>query len=246
MTGCLFKSGPFFQWKMTKKWAIVTEIGDEMTKFRAEIPPDLRAQIEKLGRLQIAKPGERLLFQGEPASHIGFVLSGRAKAISFSADGTETWLGRFEAGEFFGHIAFLTESHVRFEVSAEEMMSIRLLPIDDVKTLMDTAPDMGGIFARDLANRLDMMMARLVEALTLSAKGRVSAELLRLSNPIGINPSMSVIRPNPIFVDMALRINSTRETVSRAISDLEKRGIIKREAGAIVIEKPEALKQSIR
>ena len=217
-----------------------------MTRFKIEIPPSLRAEIEQIGHLQIANPGEQLLFQGEPASHIGFVLSGRAKAVSFSENGIETWLGRFEAGEFFGHIAFLTNTNVRFEVSAEEIMRLRLIPVADVKALISRAPEMGEVFARDLASRLDMMMNRLVEALTLSAKGRVCAELLRLSSPVGLAPDISVIRPNPIFVDMALRINSTRETVSRTVSDLQKQGIIKREAGAIVIQSPEALKRAIR
>lgn len=217
-----------------------------MARFINTLPDNLRGQLEGIGRVQIASAGERLLFQGEPAAHIGFILSGRAKAVSFSDDGTETWLGRFEAGEFFGHIAFLTQSDVRFEVSAESDMRLRLIPIANIKSLLETAPELGEVFARDLAGRLDTMMSRLVEALTLSAKGRVCAELVRLSSPMGIMPNMSVIRPNPVFVDMALRINSTRETVSRAISELQKQGIIKREAGAIIIEKPDALKSAIR
>lgn len=217
-----------------------------MARFINTLPDNLRGQLEGIGRVQIASAGERLLFQGEPAAHIGFILSGRAKAVSFSDDGTETWLGRFEAGEFFGHIAFLTQSDVRFEVSAESDMRLRLIPIANIKSLLETAPELGEVFARDLAGRLDTMMSRLVEALTLSAKGRVCAELVRLSSPMGIMPNMSVIRPNPVFVDMALRINSTRETVSRAMSELQKQGIIKREAGAIIIEKPDALKSAIR
>lgn len=217
-----------------------------MAKFRNTLPSNWQAEIEKLGRLQITERGERLLFQGEHAQHIGYVLSGRAKAVSYTVNGEETWLGRFETGEFFGHIALLTNTPVRFEVSAEDTMRVRLIPVAEIKALLDRAPEMGEIFTLDLASRLDMMMSRLIEALTLSAKGRVCAELLRLSSPVGLNPDISVIRPNPVFVDMALRINSTRETVSRAVSDLQKQGIIKREAGAIVIEKPQALKQAIR
>lgn len=217
-----------------------------MARFQNILAADLRQRLEAMGRVQVVTSGEALLFQGEPASYVGFVLSGRAKALSFSQDGTETWLGHFNAGEFFGHCAFLTDSPVRYEISADTDMSLRLIPIADIQTLMKNAPDMGEVFAKDLANRLDTMMTRLVEALTLSAKGRVCAELWRLSHPIGLNPGMSVIRPNPVFVDLALRINSTRETVSRAISDLQKKGVIKREAGAIVINDPEALKQAIR
>ena len=217
-----------------------------MAKFKQRLSPELREEIETLGRIHVVAAGESILFQGEPTENIGFVLSGRAKAISFALDGSETWLGRFEPGEFFGHISFLTQNDVRFEVSAETDMSLRLIPVAEVQALMARAPQIGEVFARDLAQRLDVMMSRLVEALTLSAKGRVCAELWRLSNPIGHSPHMSVIRPNPVFVDLALRISSSRETVSRTVSDLQKQGIIKREAGAILIEKPDALKRAMR
>jgi len=90
------------------------------------------------------------------------------------------------------------------------------------------------------------MMDRYVEALTMSAKGRVCAELMRLSDPIGISPTKRIVRPNPVFVDLALRINSTRETVSRTVSALQKDGVVSREAGAMLIERPAALKAAMR
>ena len=217
-----------------------------MAKFKQTLSQDLRTEIDALGRIHVIAENESILFQGEPTQNIGFILSGRAKATSFAQDGSETWLGRFEPGEFFGHIAFLTQNEVRYEISAESDMSLRLIPVAEINSLMERAPQIGEVFARDLAQRLDVMMSRLVEALTLSAKGRVCAELWRLSNPIGHSPHMSVIRPNPVFVDLALRISSSRETVSRTVSELQKQGVIKREAGAILIENPDALKRAMR
>ena len=199
-----------------------------------------------MGAEKLAKKGEILLFQGEPSSHIGLIVSGRAVAISYSENGTETWLGRFNAGEFFGHLSFFSKTDMRFEIRADQDTKIRLIPIAQIKTLMADAPSVGAAFAQDLAERLDTMMVRLIEALTLSAKGRVCAELIRMSHPIGVSPEQSVIRPNPVFVDLALRINSTRETVSRAISELQKDGIIIRHAGAIVIQSPTTLKSFIK
>ena len=63
--------------------------------------------------------------------------------------------------------------------------------------------------------------------------------------PIGIDPDRQVIRPNPIFIDMARKLNSSRETVSRTISELQKRGIIARQPGALVIEDPIRLQDAI-
>lgn len=202
--------------------------------------------LSQWGRESIVSAGNALVFQGAPASHIGLVISGTAKAVAYSETGEQTWLGRFGPGEFFGHIAFLTDSPVSFEVCAETDMCIRMVPVARVKSLLSDNGDLASVFARDLARRLDMMMTRLVEALTLSAKGRVCAELMRLSQPSGVAPGQWVVRPNPVFVDMALRVNSTRETVSRTVSALQKQGIVSREAGALVIHKPDALKAAIQ
>ena len=67
-----------------------------------------------------------------------------------------------------------------------------------------------------------------------------------MSNPIGVDPDRHIVRPNPVFVDLALRINSTRETVSRTVSELQKKGIVSREPGALVIQSPEKLKASVK
>lgn len=90
------------------------------------------------------------------------------------------------------------------------------------------------------------MMNRLVEAVTLSSPGRVCAELLRLSHPVGIEPDKLIIRPTPVFVELAKQIDSTRETVSRTVSQLQKSGVLSREPGALLIHKPGALQARVR
>lgn len=202
--------------------------------------------LEKLSKHKVYSANETIAFQGELSEHVGFILSGKAKAVSYSENGDETWLGRFSEGEFFGHTSFLTQSPVNFEITAETNLTILLISINNIRDLFETHSDIGRVFAKDLAARLDMMMRRLVEALTLSAKGRVCAELIRMSNPIGVDPSRHIVRPNPVFVDLALRINSTRETVSRTVSELQKKGIVSKEPGALIIQSPEKLRASVK
>ena len=202
--------------------------------------------LEKKSSKKVYAPEDPINFQGELSEHVGLILSGTAKAVSYSENGDETWLGRFSEGEFFGHTSFLTQSPVNFEITAETDMVALLVPVKAIPEMFEHNSEIGVVFARDLAERLDMMMRRLVEALTLSAKGRVCAELIRMSNPIGVDPNRHIVRPNPVFVDLALRINSTRETVSRTVSELQKKGIVSREPGALVIQAPEKLKASVK
>ncbi len=190
--------------------------------------------------------GSVITLQGETSTQIGFILSGRAKAISFSENGEATWVGYFQKDDFFGHTALLTETSPPFEIVAETQVKVLFVTPNAINQLLSKQENLNLEIARDLAKRLDQMTHRLIEAYTLSAKGRVCAELSRLSRVIGMAPDMRIIRPNPIFVELAERVNSTRETVSRTVSELQKKGILAREPGAIIINDPDRLRQNIR
>lgn len=202
--------------------------------------------LEKAGNRKVYHAGDAILLQDEISSHIGLIISGRAKALSYSASGDETWLGFFEPGDFLGHMSYFSGLPINYEISAETELSTLLMPISAVKRLIEEADEFGHSLSEDLAQRLDQMMRRLVEAYTLSAKGRVCAELARLSSPMGVDAGRDVIRPSPVFVDIALRINSTRETVSRTVSELQKKGILSRSPGALIVDQPERLRDGIK
>jgi len=198
------------------------------------------------GTERVFRAGQTINFQDELSEHVGIVISGCAKAVSFTESGIETWLGYFSKGDFFGHISLLTDTPVNFEATAEIDTHTLITPVTRIKEILTENGQLSNAINKDLARRLDLMMRRLVEALTLSAKGRICAELVRLSSPIGIDPRKQIIRPNPVFVELALRVSSTRETVSRTVSELQKKGIILREPGALVVPNPERLRAAVK
>src|SRR4029079_10464142 len=87
------------------------------------------------------------------------------------------------------------------------------------------------IFAGQLANVLDRFAARV----TLTATGRVYSQLLEAIDERG------TIDKIPSVTMLAIRAQTTRETASRAISALERRGILRREARAWIIASPRML-----
>lgn len=209
---------------------------------------DLNSWIETISDRSTVKrfqSGDVISLQGEALESLGYILSGRAKAIAFSEAGDATWVGVFKEDEFFGHTSLLTQKETHFEIRAEDDVEVLFVAAGVMTQLMSERESLSLRLTQDLAERLDHMTIRLIEAYTLSARGRICAELSRLSRVIGILPENLIIRPSPVFVELAERVNSTRETVSRTVSDLQKRGILTRESGAIVIKKPAALKAAI-
>ena len=170
------------------------------------------------------RQGEIIALQGEVPNFVGFIISGRAKAVAFSEHGQATWVGYFQQNEFFGHMSLISQSHSQFEISADNDVEAFIVSVDAMHDLLAKEDGLSQALSNDLALKLDHMTSRLIEAFSLSAKGRVCAELSRLSRVIGILPENLIIRPSPVFVELAERVNSTRETVSRTVSELQKRG----------------------
>jgi CRP-like cAMP-binding protein len=143
-------------------------------------------------------------------------------------------------------VALFANAVIDVELVSQKETQVLFIPVTTFNTLLSSHPKLCAEIARDLAARLQEMTHRLVEAVTLSSPGRVCAELMRMARPVGIAPHTLIVRPVPPFIDMAVRINSSRETVSRTVSDLVRDGVLKRETGAIVIVKPARLKQKIK
>jgi len=207
---------------------------------------DWAAILSVHGGTKNIKAGQSVVFQGDKSRYVGFVVSGRACASVSTESGQDVWIQNFEAGDFFGHIALLTDKPIDFEIMADTPFTAIMVPAKVFDKLLSGDAVLSLTLAKDLARRLHIMTNRLIEAVSMSSPGRVCAELLRLASPVGVDPDKLIVRPNPVFVELACRVSSSRETVSRTISDLQKCGILSREPGALLIHKPEALQRRMK
>jgi DNA-binding transcriptional regulator YhcF (GntR family) len=81
----------------------------------------------------------------------------------------------------------------------------------------------------------------MVEISTLSAAGRIHAELLRQAR----RSASLTIEPVPVVSEFALLVQTTRETASRAINELERSGIIRREPNRLKVVAPHRLEELV-
>ena len=184
-----------------------------------------------------------VLRQGDTAEEAWLVVSGRAQAVVYGADGQFVQLLEFGEGELFGAIAGFEAEPQPADVAAMEDLRVAVFPATDFLSLIQNHGAVGLAVTRSLLRQLRRTTGRMVERSTLSAAGRVHAELLRMASP---DPDgRLLIRPVPVLASMAVRINSTRETVSRTISSLERRGILLRTEAALEIVAPRRLRDML-
>lgn len=182
-----------------------------------------------------------LLKQGDKAGTTFLLVAGRAHALTYGAEGQVILLHEFLAGDFFGAVALSEPSPEEADVVAVEDVRAAVFLALDFLRLIETHSCVGLVVSKALLKQLRATSARMTARTTLSAAGRVYMELLRLARA----GDGRTVRPAPVHSKLATSINSTRETVSRAMSDLKRRGIVRREGNVLLIVAPQRLEELI-
>lgn len=188
------------------------------------------------------EPRSTILRAGDPSAHVYLVIEGHAQAIAISADGRTVLVQDFHPGDLFGETAALSSGINEEDVIAYNDVDASIFRNDIFIGLIETYSNVALAVSRLVVARLNRTTRRLVEGVTLSASGRVYAELLRQSRRSG---DITEIRPLPKISEFAMLVQSTRETVSRAINLLERKGIIARESDCLIIIAPHRLEDMI-
>ncbi|WP_395614330.1 Crp/Fnr family transcriptional regulator [Allosphingosinicella sp.] len=202
---------------------------------------DLANHILGRGRLRQFEGRTTIVRRGDRISALYVIITGRAHAIVYSLDGQIVLLHEFRSGDFFGVVSPpYTTIHDADVLAVEEVFSF-LLEGNVLALLAEQHGCIGLALLKAMVDRLQQTQSRMYEHVALSAVGRVHAELLRRARQ---NPDHS-IRPAPVVADLALQVSTTRETASRAVNALERRGIIRRDAECLVVVAPHRLEELI-
>ncbi len=175
--------------------------------------------------------------QGEASHHCWLVVDGCVGVQTFGVDGQRQQLARHGPGEFFG--AYPAPTTHRAEIEALVDTQLLCAEATMLAGLVAADAQIGAGMAGLLARQLDRALDRMVTRSTYSAAGRVYAELLALAD------GRDHITPAPQVTTLALSANTTRETASRAIAALIRRGIVSREGRKLVINAPRMLRDLI-
>jgi CRP/FNR family transcriptional regulator, cyclic AMP receptor protein len=174
-----------------------------------------------------------LVRQGDLVDAIWLVLEGRIKIESSSASGRSSQLGICGPGDWVG--SYLRPLVYPTDVVSLEATTLARFATGDLPRLAASEPSVGAALAASFARQLESTIAKLDARSTLTAKGRICAELQRRS------ADSPTIHPAPVVAELARTAQTTRETASRTVTELERRGIIERTAGALRVISPRLL-----
>ncbi len=183
--------------------------------------------------------------QDEIFQHIGFIQSGRAFALTVDIDGNETWVSEFTAGQFMGCHSLFDPRPSPYQIIAKTTLRCLLFNTQNFLSLMNEYEALNNMVVADLARQVDNLTRAQINTYRLSMRGQIISELARIARPVGKDPNTFIIRPRPIFSELAQRLGTSRETVSRTVSSLVKKDVLVRTTGALIIPNYKALTHQI-
>jgi CRP-like cAMP-binding protein len=202
---------------------------------------DLADQILLRGRLRQYAARVTIVNRGDRISTLYVVIDGRAHALVYSIEGQAVLLHEYRSGDLFGVMSSPYSADHDADVVAVEDVNAFLLDGVVLALLAEQHACIGLALLRFMVERLQQTASRMYEHAALSAVGRVHAELLRQARESGD----LTIRPSPVLAEIALRVSTTRETASRAVNALERRGIIRRDGESLVVVAPHRLEELV-
>jgi CRP-like cAMP-binding protein len=191
-------------------------------------------ELARGGRVRGWEERDAILRRGDRSTCAYLLLDGRAHALVYTLEGQIVLLHDYRAGDLFGALGDLSAPAEPADVIAVAAVRAFLLEAAALVTLAERHGAIGLALSRLLLKRLRATSERMYERAALSAPGRVCAELLRLAG----DGDGHAIRPVPILAELALRVGTTRETASRTVHALERRGILRRDSDCLVVVAP--------
>lgn len=211
----------------------------------AGLDPDTAERLGARCQYVTYEPGETILDHADPSTDVRFVMTGDVRVLVRVTEGREYIMNDAGPGDFFGELSAIDGGGRSASVVAVTRVRCCLMPAPVFRDLVDADADVRWSIMERLTRLIRRLSDKLAEYSFLQAKHRVYIELMRLSQPRR-GTDERVVTPPPVQRELADRIGSRREVVSRVLSEMERVGVLERTRGALVITDPERLEAMIR
>lgn len=195
--------------------------------FEKLAPDDLR-QLEHFALIRQFKKGSTVFIPNDSADHVCLVASGRIRLCNSTPDGKRAILGFIEPGEIFGELALVDESNREERAEAEKDSSIVLVSGEALRNLMSESVEFALGVTKLIGFRLTRIERRLKSLLFRSNRDRLIHLLIDLAERYGKRKGSEInLEIQLSHQDISSIIGSTRESVTNALGELKRLGMLR-------------------
>ena len=192
----------------------------------AALPPALNDALLARSRQMQVRRGQIVIADETQSTDVYLIVRGRVQISLLSLHGRETILREMGPGRIFGELAAIDGYPRSANVIALEHGALAILSAADFQDFLSNVPEAGFWMAQQLAARVRNLTEKVFEMATMPVSHRLQSELARLAIDAGIAEDRCVIAQVPTHADLAARIGTHREAVTRELGLLASEGIV--------------------
>ena len=212
------------------------------TPLFAGLPPEAIRDLDSHCTWRVTPAGEWVIDVQSDTRDVFFVISGHLQIV-IPWSGREIIFGDLRDGEFVGDLSAIDGEQHRAGVRAVvDTLNARMSAAvfrDSIHRYPVVCDRVLAAIVREFRN----LATRTRERIYLGVRERLCAELLRLSRPVA--GGRIVISPPPTHVELAARVTTHREAVTKMLNALEREGAIARSRAAITLLDPDRLRRIV-
>src|ERR1035438_3768966 len=202
-------------------------------------------KISKLGSYRKFKHDSVILFELEESVGLFIISTGKVKVSCYSDDSREVILAILNESDIFGEMSVLDGYSRSATVTAIEDSELFLINRDDFLELLKSNNDVVKSMLQELTRRLRVADMKIKALSMKDSEGKIATVLIQLADEIGkITHGKLEIKKLPYQHDLANMAGTSRETISRTLNTLAKKGFIEQKGSRLRILNYEKFKEA--
>lgn len=189
-----------------------------------------RKRIASVSHWSNVSKRQLVMEKGGESQGLWIVTQGRLQGLDYTIDGREVGLYFITPGQFFGELALIDGQSHPEHVIATAASEVCLIPLPICRDLMRHHPGIANQISNALATRVRNLIRQRTLLTLATPLQRLAAQLIDLAN------ETTQIEFIPTHQELAMMINASRETVTRAFRTLQVQGIVKRDGNRLILQ----------
>lgn len=189
--------------------------------------------------------GQRVTSRQTGDRDVYVIVGGKVRITAFSAAGRQITFRDIGAGDWFGELAAIDGRFRSADVEALEDSVLASMQPAVFRRLLHEHPAVCDRVLDRLVSVVRDLSDRVFDFSTLGVQNRVHAELLRLAKEAGIERNTARLEPAPKHSEIASKVSTYREQVTREVSTMVKQGLLQRVERALIIPDVARLEQIV-
>lgn len=212
------------------------------SNFLAQLDAEDYSALTSLAKLQSYARGDFVFRAGAPGNSVYFLQSGKIKISQPSPLGREVILWFCFPGEIFGLAEMARGGFRVVNAVASTPSEVLAVSHEQFRNFLARHPNTSLLSMQVLSSRLRILGEMLVNLVADDVNTRIAKLILRLSARYGTRVEKEIFLNIPLtHQEIADMIGTTRQTVTSALSELKRRGILSIDNHRIHIESEELL-----